>query len=272
MLKVEQDFVILPGGVHLWSPDAPNLGSVPMEVVDERSKSYTLNLQDAPGWHKVSSDKIEVIGDIPRQALNQVAATGEEFIEMLTKEIGGPQQLYKYIVRVFDKREDFCRYAKNCGSSTAQSLYNPNTMEIGLHFSDATDPEDFESTYAHEFTHAFMDRIYRVREPLWFAEGMAEYFSRINWTNQGYKPTGKNWRGMMYMGEDLMPLKDVLAATRNDMYGVNFPLYYAQAWAFVRFLLKKHPELIEVLLSKGKPNLEYLSRDYMDYIKRLRRG
>lgn len=75
-----------------------------------------------------------------------MAATGEELNEMLTREIGGPVQGYPYRVRIFDKRQDFCRYARACGASNALSLYDPRTREIGLHFGDQTDAEDFQST------------------------------------------------------------------------------------------------------------------------------
>jgi hypothetical protein len=277
---MEQDFVIFPGGVHVWEPAKPDLSGIPDDVVEERSKRYTLNLLETPGWKKIDSEKIIAVGDVPEPALKLLTATGEEFIEMLNREIGDRAQLYQarrpphhqYQVRLFDKRTDFCRYANICGASQALSLYNPVSREMGLHFGDDVDHEEFEHTYAHEFTHAFMDHVYRVTEPLWFAEGMAEYFSRLEWTKRGYKPTGRNWKAMMHMGEELIPLPKVLAATREDMYGLNFPLYYAEAWALVRFLLKNHPELVDVLLNKGKPNLEYLSNDFMAYMKRLRRG
>lgn len=189
--RVEQDLVILPGGVHVWDPVSPELGTVPDDVIDRRSQGYTLHLLETPGWQKLETEKLEVFGDLPDQAMKLVAATGDEFVEMLTREIGGSKQLYNYKVRIFGKREDFCRYANVCGASNALSLYDPKTMEIGLHFGDQTDREDFESTYAHEFVHAFIDRIYDVTEPLWFSEGMAEYYSRLNWTKQGYRPTGK---------------------------------------------------------------------------------
>lgn len=269
---MESEFIILPDGLHVWGPEDPGLGAIPDEVVEQHSHGYTLNLLNTPGWRRLDGKNIVVYGDIPDQAMRMVAATGDELIEMLTSEFGGPLQNSPYIVRIFDKREDFCRYARRCGAGNALSLYDPRTMEIGLHFGDQADREDFESTYAHEFVHAFMDRIYGVTEPLWFAEGMAEYFSRLEWTNRGYRPTGKNWRAMMVMGEELMPLRDILSATRETMYGVNFPLYYGQSWGLVRFLLKRHPELVDVLLHKNKLDLNYLSRDYMAYLKRLRRG
>lgn len=269
---MDQDFIIFHGGVHVWEPAKPDLSGVPEDVVEERSKRYTLNLLETAGWKKIETDKVVAVGDVPEQALKLLTATGEEFIEMLTREIGRRPHLYQYKVRLFDKRKDFCRYANICGASNALSLYNPVSMEMGLHFGDDADHEEFEQTYAHEFTHAFMDRVYGVTEPLWFAEGMAEYFSRLKWTNSGYKPTGKNWKAMMVMGEDLMPISKILSATREDMYGLNFPLYYAEAWALVKFLLQHHLELVDVLLNKGKPNLEYLGNDFMAYMKRIRRG
>jgi hypothetical protein len=272
-----QDFIILPRGIHVWGPEDNELGAIPDDVVERRSKGYVLHrLGPGPGqgWRHVDADKVAIIGDLPDDAMALVASTGDEILDMLSREFGAQKQPGRYAVRIFDKREDFCSYAWQCEDrSLALSMYNPRKGEVALHFGDHADVEDFERTYAHELTHAFMDRTYGVTEPLWFDEGMAQYFSNLQWTKQGFRPTGRNIDAMMHLGEEeLMPLRDVLSVTQDDRF-VNPPLYYAQAWVLVKFLMKHHPELIKVLLNrKGKLNLEYLSNDYMAYLKRLRRG
>lgn len=271
MPTTQQDFIILPGGVHVWNPEPAYLGAVPDDIIESKSAGYTLHLMESdPGWKRLVTDKMIVMGDVPDQALKVLAVTAEKLNEMLQKEIGGPEQLYIYKIRIFDKRYDFCRYATRCGASNALSLYDPRSMEMALHFGPNADQEEFEQTFAHEFTHAYMDRIYRVTEPLWFAEGMAEYFSLVKWTNRGYKPTGKNWKAAMHLDVDnLIPLSDILRATRNDIYGHNFPLYYAQAWGLVHFLLKKHPEVIEGLLNRKSIDISLLSDEYSAYVRKL---
>lgn len=225
---------------------------------------------DNPEWRRLSTDSMIVMGDVPDQALRVLAVTAEKFDEMLRKEIGGPDQRLIYKVRIFQDRSQFCAYARRCGAGNALSLYDPYVGEMALHFGAQTDRESFEETYAHEFTHAYMDRIYGVTEPLWFAEGMAEYFSLLKWTARGYKPTGKNWRAAMHLDvDDLIPLRDIVTASRDTVYGFEFTKYYAQSWGIVSFLLKKYPEIVEGLLNKQKIDISPLGDEYIAYMKKL---
>lgn len=246
------------------------MSGVPDERIERQRQGHTLQLMASPGWRKLITDKVVVMGDVPDQALHMLAVTAEELIRMLDQQIGGPEQNYPYNIRIFDKREDFCAYARKCGVGNALSLYDPMPMEMALHFGPNADREDFEQTYAHEFVHAYMDRIYRVTAPLWFAEGMAEYFSHLRWTARGYRPTKKNWKAMMQLGGDvLLSLSEIVNAPRHEMYGFNFPLYYAQAWSLVHFLLHKHPEVVEGLLKRETFDLSLLSDEYNAYLKKL---
>jgi hypothetical protein len=269
MVRTEQDFVILPGGVHVWGPPEQFLGAVPDVIVARESAGQTIHQLDTPGWRTLESKNVVVTSDAPDEAIRMLAVTAEELNKMLVNEIGGPRPKSRYMIRVFDKREDFCRYAAICGGQNAISLYDPRVQEMAFNFSPQTNQEEFEETFAHEFTHAYMDKVYRVTEPLWFAEGMAEYFSLLKWTRLGYKPTGGNWRAPIHIDLDnLIPLSDILKATRIDMYGVSFPQYYAQAWATVHFLLKKHPDVIEGLLKREIFILDLLSDEYARHLKK----
>jgi len=225
---------------------------------------------DNPNWKKVATDSMAVMGDVPDEALRTLAVTAEKLEEMLEREIGGPARCYIYKIRIFQNRDQFCAYARRCGAANAFSLYDPRAGEIAVHFSQQTNAEEFEQTFAHEFVHAYMDRVYGVTEPIWFAEGMAEYFSRLQWTRKGFKPTGSNWNAVMH-GDDVsrIPLTDVLKVIREDIYGFQFPQYYAASWAIVSFLLKKHPEAVEALLLKQKPDLSSLATEYSRYVKKL---
>ena len=271
MEKVEQDFVILPGGVHLWGPDSSYLGAVPDEVIAGEAAGQTLHTFETPaGWSMLESKSVVVTGDVPEEALRVLAVMSDELLKMLARELGGPPPRSRYQIRVFGKLKDFCDYAGICGASTAASFYNPRNQEVALHFGPETNPDDFEATVGHELTHAYMDRVYGVTEPLWFAEGMAEYFSRVKWTRNGYRPTGNNWKAMLSLDtEDLLPLPIILAATGNEMHGVQFNLFYAQAWVLAHFLIKKHPEAIESLLMKRPVHLSF-DRNYLTYLKKLR--
>lgn len=268
MPKAEQDFIILPGGLHIWGSPS-RLSGVPHDIVEEPRPDYSFYTMDNPAWRKLSTDTMLVMGDVPDEALKTLAVTAEKLDEMLQREIGGPARQYIYTIRIFRDKGQFCAYARRCGAGNAFSFYEPNKGELVVHFSQATDAEDFETTFAHEFTHAYMHRVYGVVGPTWFAEGMAEYFSRLEWTKKGFKPTGKNWNAAMH-GEEVaqIPLTEVLKTTRDDLYGIKFPQYYAAAWAIVSFLLKKHPEAVEALLLKQPIELSHLDKEYRQFLKR----
>lgn len=268
MPKAEQDFIILPGGFHIWG-DPSSLSGVPQDVVAQRETDYSVYPMDNPAWKKIYTGTMEVMGDVPDEALKTLLVTAEKLDEMMQREIGGPARKYIYKIRIFKDLGQFCAYARRCGAGNALSFYEPNKGELVVHFSQTTDAEEFERTYAHEFTHAYMHRVYRVTDPIWFAEGMAEYFSRLEWTKKGFKPTGKNWTAAM-RGEEIVdiPIREIVRTTRDDLYGMKWPQYYSASWAIVSFLLKKHPELVEDILLKNIVDLEPLQHEYRQFLKR----
>lgn len=264
----EQDFIILPGGLHIWGSSSW-LSGVPQDIIEEPRPEYSFYTMDNPEWRKLSTDTMMIIGDVPDEALKTLAVTAEKLEEMLKSEIGGPVRREIYTIRIFKDKGQFCAYARRCGSGSAYSLYDPNKGEIGLHFSYETDAADFEQTFAHEFVHAYMHRVYGVMNPIWFAEGMAEYFSHLEWTKKGFKPTGNNWKAAMH-GQEIVeiPLMEVLKATRDDLYGIKFPQYYASSWAIVSFLLKKYPKFVEAILLKDIVDLSPFQDEYRQFLKR----
>jgi hypothetical protein len=268
---VAQDYIILPGGVHVWGPSRKSLGQIPADIIAKKSSSYAIH--DYPqrrGWKRIATDSMMVQGNVPEDALKAITVTAEKLDEMLENYLGGPKRRYIYTILVFESREAFCKFATSCGAGTAHSLYNPLTREIAVHFGETVTPEEFLETYAHEFTHAFMDIIYGVTEPLWFAEGMAEYFSRIKWTKSGFRPTGTNWKAAMHLDvDDLIPLQAILTGTREEIYGHQFSQYYGQCWGLVHFLLHKHPEIVDGLLRRESFDISLLSNEYRTYLRKL---
>ncbi len=223
-----------------------------------------------PGWKRIPTETIVVSGDVPEEALKTVTVTAEKLDEMLEQNLGGIPRRQIYNILVFETRVAFCKYAARCGAGNALSLYNPNTKEVAVHLGEGVSQEEFLETFAHEMTHAFMDLVYRVTGPLWFAEGMAIYWSKVKWARGGFQPSGKNMDAAIHLTpEGRIPLTNILTATRDDMYGVDFPLYYANCWALVHFLLHRHPEMIELLLAEEIPELMPLEKEYKSYLRKL---
>lgn len=266
-----ENYVIYPNGLHLWGPKGIGLGEVPPDVIAQKSERFALEETEIPSQKLLKSDIVTVRGDIPEEGLRTMGVAAEELDAMLSREMQGPDRRRGYKIRVFSKLPDFCMHARMCGAANAQSFYDPRSYEMAFHFGPEITWEDFEVPFAHEFAHAWMDNVYDVRGPLWFAEGMAEYFSRIEWTQSGYVLTRKNERAAAVLrGAELLPLKQFLTLPREAMYGVNFALYYAQSWALVSMLLNKYPERLLKLLGKMDAEISNLGVQYVKYIKGLK--
>lgn len=267
-------YVILPGGVHLWDPKPAGLGDLPSELIESRSAGHALKELEPPGWRELQGDVVVVRGDIPEVGLRGIAVTAEELERMLYRELGdAPERNAPYKVRVFNSQMDFCRFAAQCGAANALSLYDPRSMEMVLHFGPEVDSTAFETTFAHEFTHAWMDRVYRVHSPLWFAEGMAEYFSHVKWTPEGYRLVQEDLVRLKNLNNSArLPLKALIELPRDAMYGILFPVYYAQAWSVFAFLMDKHRDIAMDMLNQRHVDLTPLDKEYERYVKRLVKG
>jgi hypothetical protein len=83
----EQDFILLPDGLHIWG-NPSRLSGVPEDIVGQESTGYSFYPMQNPEWRKLSTDTMEVMGDVPDEALKTLAVTAEKLEEMLQREIG----------------------------------------------------------------------------------------------------------------------------------------------------------------------------------------
>jgi hypothetical protein len=186
----------------------------------------------------------------------------------------GARPRREYRVRVFKVKRDFCSYAACLGAPQAQSLYDPRSYEVGMWFDQAkVDLEWFEKIFAHEMTHAYMDLAWGVTGPLWFAEGMAEYYSNFLW--KGSQPIPGQVEPELIAtarwDPEVMPLWELVGMPRERMYGPEWPRLYALAWTLIHFLYQERPSLIEALLAarSGLPDPRELDAPWRAYVGRL---
>lgn len=266
-----ENYVIYPNGLHLWGSKNIGLGEVPPDVIAQKSERFSLEETDIPSQKILKSDVVTVRGDIPEEGLRTIAVAAEEMEAMLSREVKNPGRRHAYKIRIFNNLADFCSHARMCGAVNALSFYDPRSEEMALHFGPQITWDGFETVFAHEFVHSWMDNVYKVTGPLWFAEGMAEYFSRIQWTPSGYVVTGKNNHAvnMLYRAE-VLPLREFITLRRDEMYGINFPIYYAQSWALVSMLLNAYPKKVSKLLDRMNLNIWNLEDKYRKYIEDLK--
>jgi tetratricopeptide (TPR) repeat protein len=101
--------------------------------------------------------------------------------------------------------------------------------------------EDMLQTARHEGFHQYLDRLIPC-PPVWFNEGLAEYFETARMENGTLKPPQYNLRYLEYLQTaPLLPLQQFLFETQ-DVFYAHTESRYAQAWALVTYLRHSTPE------------------------------
>jgi hypothetical protein len=240
-------------------------------AVREASRGWTWKPLESPGWKILMADHFVLRGDVPVSALRTSGAYLEEFRRMLRGAIAGDDSGIMFSARVFADVRDFRRYAARSGAANAESFYDPRTSELVVWLDPARGNSWLQKTLAHEFTHAYMDRVWRRTAPLWFAEGMAEYFSSFTVREGRLVPGAADRPALLLLRlEDPVPLDRFLKLGREEMYGESFPLLYAQSWSLVHYLFWRDDGTIDLLL-RGEPleNVEELEKGWKEYVKTL---
>lgn len=244
----------IPGAAPIALASEPEMGqAIPEGEIKQRSRSWRSEDLAKQNWKVLSTPNSMVRGDVHEDGLRTVGVYVEELNVMLRSTLGGSADAV-FSVRVFKDQKDFCRYATCLGASNAESLYDPRSAEMAFWFHRFATPELFGRSMAHEFTHAYMDRIWRRTSPLWFAEGLAEYFSNTRWQWNMLVPGFLNSDAVALLKEGPLDfrkeggLQALLETGRVEMYGARFQSLYAFSWSFVHFLVSRQPSMIQSLL------------------------
>ena len=254
------------------APARPDAGGPPSPLsaraVRESSRLWTWKALETPGWKILVADRVAVRGDVPVDVLRTSAAYLEAFHGMLSSTLGGEAQDVVFSARVFKDPAAFRRYAALRGAANAESFYDPRTAELVVCHEPSLGNGWLQKTLSHEFTHAYMDRVWNVTGPLWFCEGMAEYFSTFSVRDGRLVPGAIDRRSVLLLQlSGPLPLRRFLALGRDEMYGPNFPTHYAQAWALVHFLMSRGDGTVDLLLrGRNLEEVEKLERDWKSYL------
>lgn len=227
-------------------------------------------------WTSVRSENFTLIGNASERDIRDVAVRLEQYRDMLARIFGGAQlsRAVPTTVIVFKDDEAFKPFSP---------IYEGRLTDVAGYFQPGRDINyiavsaerkgtgSFQTIY-HELVHLFVDNNFRGL-PLCFNEGLAEYFSSINISNDGKKITLGSvhpQRQRMLRESKLIPLQTLLATNYNSDYyneGDQRSLFYAQSWALVHYLMHVDDRngldkfaLLLGLLSKGKTINESLKQ------------
>lgn len=241
-------------------------------AVREASRGWEWKNLETPGWKLLMTPSFVVRGDVPIDELRTVGAHLEEFLRMARAALGGDDSGLMFSARVFSTARDFRRYAVRAGASNAESFYDPRSAELVVCLEGPPSPAWLQKTLAHEFAHEYMDRVWRRTEPLWFAEGVAEYFANFTVRDGRARPGAVDRRAVLLLQfEAPMPLGKFLKLGRGEMYGVLYARHYAQAWSFVHYLFARDDGVVDLLLRGAEPpDVDELERGWRKHLSELK--
>src|SRR6185295_6305793 len=241
-------------------------------AVREASRGWEWKNLETPGWKLLMTPSFVVRGDVPIDDLRTVGAHLEEFLRMAHAALGGDDSGLMFSARVFSSARDFRRYATRSGAWNAESFYDPRSAELVICLDGDPTPAWLQKTLAHEFAHEYMDRVWKRTDPLWLAEGVAEYFANFVVRDGRAQPGAVDRRAVLLLQfDEPMPLEKFLRLGRDEMYGTLFARHYAQAWSFVHYLFTRNDGVIDLLLRGAQPpNVEELEKGWRRHLQDLK--
>lgn len=208
-----------------------------------------LHAADRP-WRAIRGRNVEVVGQQSPRTLRDVAIELEEFRVVLGSLIRNARQPQSAPTQVY-------LFDDVSAMRPFVPLYNGKPAELGGYCHCGSDEDESFivaslSSYAdsapliyHEYTHLLMRNAMRDI-PVWFNEGIAEYYSTFTLKNSGKEAQVGHpiARHVLLLRERFIPLTELLAVTHaSPLYneGTRRSIFYAESWALTHYLLLGRP-------------------------------
>jgi tetratricopeptide (TPR) repeat protein len=200
--------------------------------------------QASAEWRAVRTSNFQIIGEVSAHRLSDVAIRFEQFRDVVTQLLPAALRAGSapVVVIVFPNARSY---------RPIMPVANGRTVQVDGFFVDGADvnyitmnAEAGERAYPtifHEFSHLLVNNAF-THAPLWFNEGLAEYFSTFEMADGGRRAlVGKPIRhhDALLRGRRHLPLSQLFAiGTASKEYtreGLARDLMYAQSWALVHY-------------------------------------
>src|SRR6266516_4374737 len=242
-------------------------------------------------WTSVRSKNFFLIGNATDKEIRQVATRLEQFRDAFSRlfmkaQISSPVPTTVIVFKSDSTYKPFKPGANVAGYFQAGEDVNYITLTTEL----LGDNEDPFRIIFHEYVHLLVNNTFG-NPPAWFNEGLAEYYSTFNITDDRKVMLGKViLNHVLFLREQkLLPLRTLFAVDHSSPYyneKNKANVFYAQSWALVHYLilgnkgqrLKQMGQFVD-LLNAGKPveaafneafqtTYEALEKELREYIRR----
>jgi tetratricopeptide (TPR) repeat protein len=238
-----------------------------------------VNAKDA--WTSVRSKNFFLVGNASEKEIRQVATRLEQFRYVFS-------QLFPKANLTASVPTTVVVFKSDSSYVPFKPLYNGKPSNVSGYFQPGDDVNYITLTsekrednpYAvifHEYSHLIINNN-MGDPPVWFNEGLAEYYSTFDVSNGDKKITlGVPVANHVYLlRERFMPLESLLRVTHDDpAYNERDKqgIFYAEAWALVHYLLQGNQGQrvaqlghFSALLAAGKPLAESFQQTFqMDF-------
>ncbi len=196
-------------------------------------------------WTQVRSKNFSLVGNASEREIRKVAAQLEGFRNAFGRLYNRSRQDTAARVTVFVFKDDI-------SFKPFKPLYNGRPAELAAYFQSGTDmnyialtPEKrAEHPYAvvyHEYVHLLLSNN-RSNAPLWFNEGLAEYYSTFDVDGKRRVKIGTPVFGhaRLLRESNILPLRTLLTVDGSSPFYKEADkrgIFYAQSWALVHYLI-----------------------------------
>jgi tetratricopeptide (TPR) repeat protein len=198
-------------------------------------------------WVKINSKNFTVVGNANENDMRKVITHLEQFRQVLSlifpdSRIATPVPTTVYI---FKNHESFNPYKPRYKGKTREAVAGYFISGADMNVIALTIDTRYSNPYEvifHEYEH-FVLRNNLDRIPLWLNEGLAEFYSTFDATDDNLKisigsPPPRHY--ITLKQTSLLPLKTLLAVDHKSRYyndGEKAGIFYAESWALVHYLL-----------------------------------
>lgn len=225
-------------------------------------------------WTKVSSRNFTLVGNADERDIRLVAARLEQFREVFKRLLPVADHFDSIIPTTVVVFRDDAAYRP------FEPLYRGQPSDVAGYFQSSpdvnyitlsADQQRTRSTSAlafHEYVHLLVKNSFQ-RAPLWFNEGLAEFYSTFEIADGNRKvKLGKPIKSRVHTlrRRELLPLSTLLSVDDQSPYyneQGKRDIFYAESWALVHYLLNgrdklRRPQLLRYLdlLATGQSNDE----------------
>lgn len=243
----------------------------------------------AGAWASARSENFLVVGHVDEARVRGIALQLERaravFAQLLTKDYFN--ETTPTVVVVFRSEDEYGQFRPLLDGRLAEGIAGHFQSHADIHYitlaADARRDVELDSIVVHEYVHSLAGNRFG-RAPLWFREGIAEYYSAFEMAGSRTVRVGKRLpRRIDYLrARALLPLHELVEANyASPAYGdhTRRGVFYAQSWALVHYLLNNaghgaQEQLTQLLesLAKGRSFDDALRQSFKIDASTLERG